>query len=74
MKIYFDAKSRLQEFSGFRGRRYPGQECPRPPFIEPRRPSLPPDFSNEWSRIGSRRSPKTVTIFVNQAEDMKDQK
>ena len=40
MKIYFDAKSRLQEFSGFRGRRYPGQECPRPPFIEPRRQTV----------------------------------
>ena len=69
LKIYFNAKSRLQEFSGLQGRRFPGQESPRPPFITPWRPSLPPDFSNEWSRIGSKRSYKTVTILVQPAEE-----
>ena len=68
MKVYFNARRRLQEFSGLRGRRFPGQESPRPPTITPWRPNLPPEFSEEWSRIGSRRRPKTVTIFVTPSD------
>ena len=66
MKIYFDAKSRLPEFSGLQGRRFPGQQSPQPPSIAPRRPPLPADLSDKWSKIGSRRYNKT--IFVTPAE------
>lgn len=71
LRIYLNAKSRLQEFSGLQGRRFPGQESPRPLSITPWRPPLPPDFSNEWSRIGSRRRNKSITIFVEPEEQTK---
>ena len=33
-----------------------GQLQPRPQEIVPRRMELPPDFSDEWKKIGSKRS------------------
>ena len=52
------AGRRLPEFSGYRGRRFPGQQPPAPPRIAPRRLQLPPTFAQdeEWRRIGSRRN------------------
>ena len=43
--IYWSAVRRLPEFSGHSGRRYPGQQPPRPREVEPRRMRLPPTFS-----------------------------
>ena len=43
--IYSSAVRRLPEFSGHSGRRYPGQQPPRPLGVEPRRMRLPPTFS-----------------------------
>ena len=42
LKVYFDAKRRLPEFSGLQGRRYPGQPAPLPYIVTPRRPHPPP--------------------------------
>ena len=69
MKIYYDAMRRLPEFTGLRGRAFPGQESPRQPVIIPRRPDLPRGFSDDWKKIGSRRHRETVTIIVTPAEE-----
>ena len=68
MKIHYDAMRRLPEFSGLRGKVFPGQEPPPQPVIIPRRPDLPLGFSNDWKNIGSRRPRHTVTILVTPAE------
>ena len=38
------------------GKTYPGKLSPRPPQVEPRRMILPPDFANEWKKIGFKRN------------------
>ena len=38
------------------GKTFPGKLSPRPPMIEPRRLNLPPDFADDWKKIGSKRS------------------
>ena len=52
--IYTMATAHWPEFSGLRGRRFPGQEEPRAQVIQPRRMALPPTFGSEWKNIGSR--------------------
>ena len=52
--IYLAATWNWPEFTGLRGRRFPGQEEPRTPDIQPRRIKLPPTFASEWRNIGSR--------------------
>ena len=52
--IYTMAMTHWPEFTGLRGRRYPGQEEPRTPDIQPRRMKLPPTFASEWRNIGSK--------------------
>ena len=52
--IYLAATWNWPEFTGLRGRRYPGQEEPRTPDIQPRRMKLPPTFASEWRNIGSK--------------------
>ena len=37
------------------GKTFPGKLSPRPPMIEPRRLNLPPDFADDWKKIGSKR-------------------
>ena len=69
MKVYYDAMKRLPEFTGLRGRAFPGKEPPLQPVIIPRRPDLPLGFSNDWKKIGSRRHRQTVTIIVTPAEE-----
>ena len=69
MKVYYDAMKRLPEFTGLRGRAFPGKEPPLKPVILPRRPDLPLGFSNDWKKIGSRRHRQTVTIIVTPAEE-----
>ena len=54
--ILSTAIKKLPEFSGYKGRRYPGQLPPPPPVIQPRRMELPPNFVEEWKNIGSRRT------------------
>ena len=54
--IYLTASKRLPEFKGYTPKAYPGQPPLRPLLLEPRRISLPPDFSSEWKKIGSRRT------------------
>ena len=54
--ILVHALRRLPEFSGYRGRRYPGEQEPRKTQITPRRPHLPRDFQEDWRKIGSRRN------------------
>ena len=50
------AAKRLPEFSGYKGRRFPGQMPPPPPIIQPRRMELPPNFVDDWKNIGSKRN------------------
>ena len=52
--IYLAATWNWPEFTGLRGRRFPGQEEPRTPDIQPRRIKLPPTFASEWRNIGSK--------------------
>ena len=52
------AGQRLPEFSGYRGRRFPGQQPPAPPRIAPRRLELPPTFAQDqvscdWLRLAT---------------------
>ena len=54
--IYLAASKRLPEFKGYSPKTYPGQPPLRPLLLEPRRISLPPNFSSEWKNIGSRRT------------------
>ena len=71
LKVYFDAKRRLPEFSGLQGRRYPGQPSPHPPpyILTPRRPTPPPGHQHEDSSIGPwRRQTRPIIIFVTPAE------
>ena len=56
MIILVVAGRRLPEFSGYRGRRFPGQQPPAPPRIAPRRLQLPPTFTQDevscdWWRL-----------------------
>ena len=64
------------------GQTFPGKLSPRPPMIEPRRMNLPPDFADDWKKIGSKRSkfddlglplpvdkfPRHKTIYVKEAD------
>ena len=50
------AAKRLPEFSGYKGRRFPGQMPPPPPIIQPRRMELPPNLVDDWKNIGSKRN------------------
>ena len=59
--ILAHALRRLPEFSGYKGRRYPGEQEPRGSLITPRRLDLPQDFKEDWRKIGSKRN-KTVTF------------
>ena len=43
--IFSSATRGLPEFSGLVGKRFPGQQPPRPMEITPRRMKLPPTFS-----------------------------
>ena len=56
--ILIYASHALPEFQGYKVRRYPDQQPPAPPSIQPRRLELPPTFSEdqEWRKIGSRRT------------------
>ena len=69
MKVYYDAMRRLPEFTGLRGRAFPGQDSPQQPVIIPRRSELPLGFSNDWKKIGSKRHRQTITIIVTPAEE-----
>ena len=69
MKIYCEAMRRLPEFTGLKGRTYPGQDPPLQPCLTPRRPDLPQGFSHDWRKIGSKRHKQTVTILVTPAEE-----
>ena len=69
LKVYFDARRRLPEFTGLQGRRYPGQLAPRPYIVTPRRPDLPPEHRDDWRRIGYKRRANTVTITVSPASE-----
>ena len=53
--IYLTAMKRLLEFQGYQPRPFPLQPPPRKIIPEPRRPSLPPNFSADWKNIGSKR-------------------
>ena len=52
----------------FAGPEVPWPGVSRVPSITPWRPLLPPEFSEEWSRIGSRRRHQPVTIFVTPSD------
>ena len=56
--ILIYASRALPEFQGYKVRRYPDQQPPAPPSIQPRRLELPPTFSEdqEWRKIGARRT------------------
>ena len=65
------AAKRLPEFSGYRGRVFPGQPRPRSQMPEPKRMRISPTFSVEWKQIGSTRfedlglpAPPRQRIFV----------
>ena len=49
------AFKRLTEFSGLRGKRFPGTQKPRSVKVLPRRLDLPTDFADDWKKIGSKR-------------------
>ena len=59
--IFANALRRLPEFSGNKGRRYPGLEGPKKMQIKPRRLHLPQGFQEDWKKIGSKRS-KSVSF------------
>ena len=59
--ILAHARRRLPEFSGYKGRRYPGEQEPRGSRITPRRLDLPQDFKEDWRKIGSKR--KSLVTF-----------
>ena len=63
--IYWSAVRRLPEFSGHSGRRYPGQQPPRPLEVEPRRMRLPSTFSQVGNThtVGVIRN--ETLVFVN---------
>ena len=63
--IYLTASKRLLEFNGFTPKTYPGQPPLRPLLLEPRRISLPPDFSSEWKKIGCRRTGRLQYLGKN---------
>ena len=54
--IFLRASKTLPEFSGFKGRVYPGQIKPRYQKPEPRRVLYPEDLHNDWKKIGSKRT------------------
>ena len=53
--ILTKASERLPEFSGLKGKRFPGTLKPRPVKVLPRRLDLPIDFADDWRKIGSKR-------------------
>ena len=71
LKVYFDAKRRLPEFSGLQGRRFPGQPDPLPNIVIPRRPDPPTGHQYECSTSGSwrRSQAKPIMIIVSQADE-----
>ena len=69
LKVYFDAKRRLPEFSGLQGRRYPGQPDPLPYIVTPRRAHPPPGHQPEGSTSGSWRQTKPIIILVTPADE-----
>ena len=71
LKVYFDAKRRLPEFSGLQGRRYPGQPAPLPYIVTPRRPHPPPGHQHQGS-IGARRTKPINIIVIPAIEDWVD--
>ena len=56
MIILSKAFERLPEFSGLRGKRFPGTQKPRSVKVLPRRLDLPDDFADDWRKIGSKRN------------------
>ena len=77
----FETVELILEFSCL-GKTFPGKLSPRPPMIEPRRMNLPPDFADDWKKIGSKRSkfddlglplpvdrfPRHKTIYIKEAD------
>ena len=61
--IFCNALRRLPEFSGYKGRRYPGVQGPQKMPIKPRRLYFPPDFQEDWRKIGSKRN-NSLTFAV----------
>ena len=53
--IYLTAQKRLLEFKGYQPKAFPSQPPPRQIIPAPRRLSLPPDFSSDWKKIGSKK-------------------
>ena len=53
--ILSKAFERLPEFSGLRGKRFPGTQKPKTEKVLPRRLDFPKDFSDDWKKIGSKR-------------------
>ena len=56
MVILYTAAKRNPEFHGYKGKSFPGQLPSRPQEIQPRRVKYPKDFSNDWKKIGSKRT------------------
>ena len=54
------------EFQGYQPKKFPLQPAPRKIKPTPRRLSLPPDFSSEWKKIGSKRQKPLVIIGVSE--------
>ena len=54
------------EFRGYQPKTFPLQPSPRKIIPAPRRLSLPPDFSSEWKKIGSKRQKPLVIIGVSE--------
>ena len=64
--IYLQAYKRLPEFSGYRGRVYPGHSKPRYPIPEPRIESAKFLVSLEWNQHGFRKAKNSNHIMPPQ--------
>ena len=67
--VYYTAKKRLPEFSGFCGRSFPIENSHRTIKLLPRGQELPASFDKDWRDIGfTRLTPSPIHIIVTPAE------
>ena len=67
--VYYTAKKRLPEFSGFCGRSFPIENSQRIIKLLPRGQELPASFDKDWRDIGvTRLTPSPIHIIVTPSQ------
>ena len=69
--IYLIAMKRFLEFQGYQPKVFPMQPSPRQIKPTPRRLSLPPNFSSDWKKIGSKKQKFGMENIYNDCIDIR---